>query len=185
MIEVLVTMVILSVGLLGMAAMQFTGIRSASGSSYRTQATILVDDMVERMRANPAAVNAGNSFMAVDSAANIDCATVPATYCAEYFDGTDNIDAQTCTGAQMATYDINVWFCGISNSNVRQGGVQAILPQATASITCTDTNPPSGADGDVCTDQSPHTITVGWTEPNPQRGGAATIQQSVVITIQP
>lgn len=184
MIEVLITLVILSVGLLGMAAMQFNGIRSAAGSSYRTQATIFADDIVERMRANPAAVY-NRDFAAIDSDTNIDCATVPAVYCAEYHDGTDNIDATACTSTQMAAYDVNVWFCGVSSSNARQGGVQAILPEATASITCTDINPPSGDDSNPCTPRSPHTITVGWTEPNPQRGGSATIDQSVVISIQP
>jgi type IV pilus assembly protein PilV len=52
LIEVLVTMVILSVGLLGMAALQLTGIRNNQGSAMRTQATMLAYDIVDRMRAN-------------------------------------------------------------------------------------------------------------------------------------
>lgn len=184
LIEVLVTLVILSVGLLGMAAMQFTGIRSANGSSYRTQATLLVDDLVERMRANPTAVN-DNAFMSINSTTDIACGTVP-TYCSDSYNGTVAVTAASCSTTQMATYDINVWFCGVYTSGIRQGGVTATLPQATASIVCTDTEADvSSPDADACTDTSPHTISVSWIEPNPQREGPATIQQTVAITMQP
>jgi type IV pilus assembly protein PilV len=59
LIEVLVTMVILSVGLLGMAALQLTGIRNNQGSAMRTQATMLAYDIVDRMRANRQAAVSG------------------------------------------------------------------------------------------------------------------------------
>lgn len=185
LIEVLVTLVILSVGLLGMAAMQFTGIRSANGSSFRTQATLFADDMVERMRANPTAVN-DNVFLDVNSATNINCGTAPTTYCADSYNGTAAVDAATCSTTQLANYDINTWYCGVITGGVRRGGVAALLPQASATIRCTDTNAdPLNPDTDVCTDTSPHTISISWTEPNPQRNGDATIQQTVAITMQP
>ncbi len=186
MIEILVTLIVLSIGLLGMAALQLTGLRSANGSIYRTQATLLADDIAERMRANPSAVD-GNAFMAINSA-TINCATNPNPYCGEYYNGTALIAAQSCTTAEMATYDINVWFCGERNSGARRGGVQALLAQATATITCTDVNPSAGADADPCTNRSSrHTITLGWSELNPNRsaGAAATVNQSVAITVQP
>lgn len=186
MIEILVTLIILAIGLLGMAALQLTGIRSANSSTYRTQATLLADDMAERMRANITAVD-GNSFRAVNSAA-LNCNAAPNPYCGDYYDGVNPVAAQSCTPAQLASHDINVWFCGELNSGARRGGVQAQLPQASATITCTDVNPPSGADGDDCTNRSSlHTIAVNWSEPNPDSSGgaAATLNQSISITVQP
>ncbi len=185
MIEILVTLIILSIGLLGMAALQLTGIRSANNSTYRTQATLLADDMAERMRANITAVD-NNAFMAFNSAA-LDCSVTPNPYCGEYYNGSANVAAQSCTTAQMATYDLNVWFCGELNTSARRGGIQSILNQATATITCTDVNPPSGADGDNCTNRSSfHTISLNWSELNPDRNsGATTVNQTISISVQP
>lgn len=180
MIEVLVTIVILSVGLLGMAALQITGVRSATGATSRTQATLLIDDIIERMRTNVTAVDA-NTFAAIDSA-TIDCTATPNPYCEEYYDGTNNVAATTCTTAQLATHDLNVWFCGVSSAGTRRGGVTNTLASATATITCTDKDT---ADTDACTNRSPHTVTIGWTETNPQQGGAAaTTTQSISMTIE-
>lgn len=50
MIEVLVSMIILSIGLLGIAAMQTQGVRFNHDAQIRTQATVLAYDMIERMR---------------------------------------------------------------------------------------------------------------------------------------
>lgn len=179
MIEILVTLIILSIGLLGMAALQLTGIRSANSSTYRTQATLLADDMAERMRANITAVD-GNAFMAVNSAA-LNCAATPNPYCGEYYDGANQVAAQSCTPAQMATYDINAWFCGERSGagGGRRGGVQALLTNASATIIC-NAAPCAGR-------SSLHTITVNWSELNPDSSGgaAATVPQSISITVQP
>jgi type IV pilus assembly protein PilV len=52
MIEVLVAIVILSLGLLGMAGLQASGLRSSQSAFYRAQAAQFASDMAERMRAN-------------------------------------------------------------------------------------------------------------------------------------
>ena len=52
LIEVLVTLVIISVGLLGVAALQLTTVRNNYDSFVRTQAAVLASDMLDRMRAN-------------------------------------------------------------------------------------------------------------------------------------
>ena len=184
LIEVLVTVVILAVGLLGMAAMQLSGIRGANGANYRTQATIYANDLAERMRANPDGLYTDHAFLNVDTSA-INCAAAPATYCSAYYDGSNQVAPANCTTAQMATFDLNVWYCGEVNSGIRIGGLNTTLPEGDATIVCNDVNPPSGDDGDACTFSSPHTIRVSWTEPNPQRNGPATIDQSVAIVITP
>ncbi|MDL1859869.1 type IV pilus modification protein PilV [Betaproteobacteria bacterium PRO7] len=52
LLEVLVAIVILSLGLLGMAGLQAASLRTSQGSFYRAQAAQYADDMAERMRAN-------------------------------------------------------------------------------------------------------------------------------------
>ncbi len=52
MIEVLVALFVLSVGLLGVAAMQQVGLRNSHSAHLRSQATALAYDMADRMRAN-------------------------------------------------------------------------------------------------------------------------------------
>lgn len=52
LLEVLVALVILSVGLLGLAGLQTTGIRNNHSANLRSQATILAYDIADRIRAN-------------------------------------------------------------------------------------------------------------------------------------
>lgn len=52
MIEVLVSIVVLSVGLLGVGAMQSSSLRVGQSSFYRAQAAQFATDMADRMRAN-------------------------------------------------------------------------------------------------------------------------------------
>lgn len=52
LIEVLVTLVIISVGLLGIAALQLTTVRNNYDAFVRAQAAVLASDMLDRMRAN-------------------------------------------------------------------------------------------------------------------------------------
>jgi type IV pilus assembly protein PilV len=52
MIEVLVAIVIISLGLLGMAGLQASGLRTSQSAFYRAQAAQFTNDMAERMRAN-------------------------------------------------------------------------------------------------------------------------------------
>lgn len=52
LIEALVALVVLSVGLLGVAGMQMTALRNNLGAHLRSQATVLAYDITDRMRAN-------------------------------------------------------------------------------------------------------------------------------------
>jgi type IV pilus assembly protein PilV len=60
LIEVLIAILVLAIGLLGMAHMQTSGMRSTHGAYIRTQATILAGDILESMRANAKAAREGN-----------------------------------------------------------------------------------------------------------------------------
>jgi type IV pilus assembly protein PilV len=52
LVEVLVTLVILSVGLLGVAALHTASLRNNLDSALRSQASALASDIADRMRAN-------------------------------------------------------------------------------------------------------------------------------------
>jgi len=52
LIEVLISVFILAVGLLGLAAMQLQSLKYTQGSQWRSQANFLAYDIVERIRAN-------------------------------------------------------------------------------------------------------------------------------------
>jgi type IV pilus assembly protein PilV len=91
MIEVLVTVLILAVGVLGVAAMQVTTLKNLSSSHSSSVAEIFAEDFSERIRANPIAALA-NSY--VHSAA-------PGTF--------PDCVAGACNVTQLATYDIGSW----------------------------------------------------------------------------
>lgn len=52
MIEVLVTMVIIAIGLLGQAALTVQSSKASNAAFMRTQATLLASDIIERLRLN-------------------------------------------------------------------------------------------------------------------------------------
>lgn len=59
LIEVLVTLVMISIGLLGIAALQLTSLKSNQEAHSRAQATVLAADILDRMRANSAQARSG------------------------------------------------------------------------------------------------------------------------------
>lgn len=58
MIEVLITILIMVVGLLGVVAMQMLNIKTVNNTQYRSVATLHAYDMAERMRSNKGGVYA-------------------------------------------------------------------------------------------------------------------------------
>lgn len=93
LLEVMIALVIFSIGLLGLAGLQARGLQSNTVAQYRTLAIIQAYDMAERIRANPQGV-AGNLYDNLDNNA-------PAA-------GTDCVNA-SCTPAQLAARDYYEW----------------------------------------------------------------------------
>lgn len=58
LLEVLIALLVLSIGLLGLAALQTVGLRSNQMATMRTLATQAAYDITDRMRSNPTAVDA-------------------------------------------------------------------------------------------------------------------------------
>jgi type IV pilus assembly protein PilV len=115
LLEVLIALVILSVGLLGIAAMTSTTLKSNDSAYMRSQATTLAYNIIDRMRANLTATDNGLY--------NI---TMPAT-------ATTSSDPTTCTNtacdsATLATYDLGQW----------EYDAAKLLPQGRGGITTTN-----------------------------------------------
>lgn len=77
MIEILVTLIVLSVGVLGVAGTQLVAMRDNQSAMLRSQAVILGYDLFDRMRSNPGAdysLALGESAPEGDSIADQDLA---------------------------------------------------------------------------------------------------------------
>lgn len=118
MLEILITLVIVAIALLGTAGLQINAMRVNKGGQFRTQAIFLASDMAERMEANKTEAVLGTYAVAATSAVS-----VAATNCA----------AAACNSAGLATWDISQWGTAISN----------VLPQPSWSITQTVAGNPS------------------------------------------
>jgi type IV pilus assembly protein PilV len=57
LLEVLVTVIIMTIGMLGVAGLQLASMRSNHSAYLRTQATIAAYSLIDRMRADPAEFN--------------------------------------------------------------------------------------------------------------------------------
>ena len=62
LLEILIALVILSIGLLGIAALQGVGLRSSHGAYLSSQAGLLAYDIADRIRANPGMIALGGSI---------------------------------------------------------------------------------------------------------------------------
>jgi len=102
LLEVLIALLVLSVGLLGIAGLQTVSLRFNHQSYERTQATVLISEMFEKITANPVAARAG-SF---DSVADTDTSGS--------FTGYGSCPS-SCTPAQLATFDLFRWKSSIED----------------------------------------------------------------------
>lgn len=68
LLEVLVTMVVLSLGLLGYAGLQMATLKNSTSAYQRSQATILAYDIIDRLRANKTQAIGGGYNIAIGAA---------------------------------------------------------------------------------------------------------------------
>lgn len=109
LVEVLIALVVLSIGMLGIAAMLLNGLQSSRLALLRTQAVVLASDMGDRIRAN----RTGGAAYALASGTTL---SAPAKACTT---------AGQCSTSEIATVDLYAW----------QQSVQRVLPGATTAIT--------------------------------------------------
>jgi len=138
MIEVLVTVLILAVGVLGVAAMQVTTYQNLNVSHSASIAAIVAEDFSERMRANGVEALADTYNHSAD----------PGT---AYTDCTAN----ACTTSQLAGYDIGTWWEELGATLPRgRGQVARIGGTNTFTLTVRWDEDRSGSAGTNCPRQS-------------------------------
>ncbi|MFQ5756493.1 MAG: type IV pilus modification protein PilV [Acidiferrobacterales bacterium] len=119
LLEVLIALLVLSIGLLGLAALQTMGLKFNTQSYQRTQAVLQAYDIIDRMRANPAGMTAG-----LYNNVGIN-ATPPA------------LPTCPCNSTQMADYDINQWKNAIG-ALLAQGKGAVCRGTLDTNLACTD-----------------------------------------------
>lgn len=107
LVEVLVALIVLSVGLLGVAALQVQSLKSNSSSYHRSQAVLLSYDITERMRANR--FDARNGLYNISSQVVGQCKTaLSAESSLAAQDKKDWINSVACLLSEDATVQVSV-----------------------------------------------------------------------------
>jgi len=150
LIEVLVALLVISLGLLGMAALQVSALKQNQNAYARSQVLTAAHGIADRMRANEAGLSAGNYFGTSDAYNGDD----PDTSCED----------AVCTAAQMATYDLNNWKFYLQENVVGGGGCITRFAEDEAGFYVEDEN----ALKDLCSGSNdtskPVTIYVWWND---------------------
>jgi type IV pilus assembly protein PilV len=123
LIEALVALIVLSIGLLGVAGMQIAGLRANQSAASRTQASYLADDIIDRMRANNTNARSGAYNIAMGA---------------------------TVAGATTAALDVQAWVAELLSLPSGKGQIQVdpVTNIATVTIQWFDTR---GGDSSECT----------------------------------
>lgn len=162
MMEVLIALLIMSVGLIGLAGLLVASVKMNHGAYQRTQATAITESMANRMRANIRAVWSGAYLGAYPRSGNVQACRSGAL----------------CSFGEVAARDAAIWSQELTN----------FLPQPQATIACVrnsgwvnslagqanrPTDPPY--DG-LCT------ISVSWAEASLATSPAGSGQSSAPVT---
>lgn len=139
LLEILIALLIVSIGLLGVASLQIRGQQFNQVSYFRTQATLLAYDLMDRIRTNYYLMRKTNVNLAyqVPTPINVGPSGVieqPVSTC----------DKQLCTPQMLINYDLDNWFYSLRDT----------LPEGRAQIV---PNPPN-SDGI----SNYYTITISW-----------------------
>ncbi|MGE6528925.1 type IV pilus modification protein PilV [Pseudomonas sp. NPDC077382] len=105
LVEVMVALVILAIGLLGMATLMMNSLQSNESAYSRSQATLMAYDILDRMRANKvASSNPAQSFRVTHASVSEDYLLDSIDDCPEEGAGDPN-----GAGAQKAEADLAQW----------------------------------------------------------------------------
>jgi type IV pilus assembly protein PilV len=115
LIEVLVAVLVFSIGLIGLAGLMVMATRSNHAAYIRTQVIFLANSMANRMSANPKGMwdAAYNGTVSLTAPSSLQVCS----------------SASTCSADQLATYDLQTW----------ASQLKIFLPNPSATINCTNT----------------------------------------------
>ncbi|MBT4162159.1 MAG: type IV pilus modification protein PilV [Gammaproteobacteria bacterium] len=147
MIELLISVVIMSIGVLGMAGLQIISMQQNRSALLQGEATLRSNDILDRIRANPSS----NYSIALNTTPSV----------------TTDCVGNTCSESEMMDYDIAQWQCSI-NSNDASGdpytvcanfGITGALPGghcASATSAC--------AGGSIALTSGVYDVTIQWVD---------------------
>ncbi|MEZ5534377.1 MAG: type IV pilus modification protein PilV [Thiolinea sp.] len=125
LVEILVAALILSVGLLSLAGLQVASLKSTQNATQKQQASFMIHELFERMRANREAVIDGDY-----NTAGVSCSgTVP-----------DCMGGTACSAAQIAVYDLYTVQCGENTASATNSGAGTQLLDGNFTVNCVGTN---------------------------------------------
>lgn len=161
MIEVLVSLLILGVGMLGLSGLQIASTKGTVNAHSRNIASMLAFDLSERMRANQKGVKEGHY-----KADSISCSSVPTNKCV----------LSSCSSEDLAVFDLYEVMCGMADG--KEGGARNLLLGGSLSVDCTN--------GDCSVNDAEHNITVAWSDLDLQKNPTASPEKrSVTISVIP
>ena len=141
LMEVLIAVVVLAVGLLGIAGLQVLSIKNTQSAYLRSQATLLAYDIIDSIRVNPAAKASYAIGIGVSPTGTYSSCI-----------GT----AANCSTAEVAVYDIYQWKCVL-------GKWAGAAPCVTGDLASIKGLLPDG-DASVVVTGDDVTVTVQWTD---------------------
>jgi len=136
LVEILVAVVVLAIGLLGLASLQARSLQFNYSAYERSQASLLAYDIIDRMRAN-ATVAAGGAYdiaLGANPPGGNDC----------------QVATPVCTTAEMALFDLTQWKCSLGNFD--------------GNGACNATGRLAQGDGSVVRNGNLITITIRWVD---------------------
>lgn len=105
LIEILVAVMIVSIGLLGVARMEILAKQSNADAIERTTATQLAHDMIEKMRANP-------KQLALYVGKTLGLGTATTSY---------NCDSTSCKDTELVSWDLYQWDQALIGASEKNG----------------------------------------------------------------
>lgn len=115
LLEVLVAVLILAIGLLGVAGLQSQGQRTTAEASVRTYATVLANELLDRMRINRVQAKAGAYAFTAAPGGGVDCR------------------ATECSTADLRDFDINEWVTQVG-AMLPNGKAEVVFNDAAAAV---------------------------------------------------
>ncbi len=161
LIEVLIAVIVLAVGLLGIAGLQVLSLKNTHSAYLRSQATLLAYDIIDSIRANKA--SKASYAVALDATPSGTYATCVGT-------------SANCNAAAMVTYDLYQWKCSLGKFAGAEdvcdtsdlAGIAGVLP---------------GGDGSISVSGNDVTVTVQWIDKDKREKAATTAERTVSLDI--
>jgi type IV pilus assembly protein PilV len=167
MVELLISVVIMSIGVLGMAGLQIISMQQNRSALLQGEAMFIANDILDRIRANP---STGYGGAAITDAPGV----------------TTDCVGNTCTEAEMAAYDIAQWQCSINSVDAAGDphtvcgnfGITGAMPGgfcAVASDPC--------AGGAIALSGDVYTVTIQWVDQQQSSAASGTVR-SVAVSMR-